>query len=357
MISIHQFVAGFGPGDAISNEALVFRRFFRSQGFASDIFTEPRRVLPELRHEVRDLAQAGRGLQPGDIVLLHLSTGSIVNDAFAALPCRKALLYHNITPPEYFRGFQEEIAANLARGREQARRLAGQVPIAMADSRFNAAELAQWGCGDVRVLPIWIDFEKLQAQPSRSALKRYGDGLVNVLFVGRCAPNKRIEDLLAAFHYFQKYVEPNSRLIHAGSFDGTERYFSLLQSQSHRLRLQNVCFTGSVSQNHLNAFYRAAHLFLCMSEHEGFCIPLLESMSAGLPVLAYAAGAVPETLDDAGVLFREKQFDQVAEMMGRIVRDEPFRRGILDGQRRRIERYRNRNMENLLLDYLRPLLS
>ena len=357
MISIHQFVAGFGPGDAISNEAMVFRRFFRSRGFAAEIFTEPRRVLPELRHEVRDLAQAGQGLQPGDIALLHLSTGSIVNDAFAALPCRKALLYHNITPPEYFRGFQEEIAHNLAKGREQARRLAESVSVAMADSRFNAAELAQWGYRDVRVLPLWIEFEKIQAPPNRSVLKRYGDGLVNVLFVGRCAPNKRIEDLLSAFHYFQKYVEPHSRLIHAGSFDGTERYFSLLQSQSHRLRLQNVCFTGSVSQNHLNAFYRSASVFLCMSEHEGFCIPLLESMIAGVPVLAYAAGAVPETLDGAGVLFREKQFDQVAEMMGRIVRDEPFRHGILDGQHQRLERYRNQSLENLLQDYLKPLLS
>ena len=357
MISIHQFVAGFGPGDAISNEALVFRRFFRSQGFASEIFTEPRRVLPELRHEVRDLAQAGRGLQPNDLVLLHLSTGSPVNDAFAALPCRKALLYHNITPPEYFRGFQEEIAGNLAKGREQARRLAGSASVAMADSRFNAAELAQWGCREVHLLPLWIEFEKIQAAPSRSVLKRYGDGLVNVLFVGRCAPNKRIEDLLSAFHYFQKYVEPNSRLIHAGSFDGTERYFSLLQSQAHRLRLQNVCFTGSVSQNHLNAFYRTAGLFLCMSEHEGFCIPLLESMIAEVPVLAYAAGAVPETLDGAGVLFREKQFDQVAEMMGRVVRDQPFRRGVIDGQRRRLEQYRNQNLGTLLMEYLKPLLS
>ena len=357
MISIHQFVAGFGPGDAISNEALVFRQFFRAQGHASDIFTEQRRVLPELHHEIRDLAQASPSLQPGDIALLHLSTGSVVNDAFGALPCKKALLYHNITPPDYFRGLQEEIAQHLDRGREQARRLAGQASVVMADSRFNAAELESWGFRDVKVLPVWIDLDKMAAPPSRAVLKRYDDGLVNVLFVGRCAPNKRIEDLLSAFHYFQKYVEPNSRLIHVGSFDGTERYHALLQSQSHRLRLRNVCFAGSVSQNHLNAYYQTARLFLCMSEHEGFCIPLLESMNAGIPVLAYAAGAVPETLDGAGVLFRAKHFDQVAEMMGCLARDEALRQGVLDGQRRRIETYRTRNLGNLLKEFLNPLLS
>ena len=356
MRAIHQIVAGYANGDAISNEARTMRALFRAWGYESQIYCERRRILPELRSEARDL-EAGRGdFRPQDIVLLHLSIGSDVNDVFPALPGRKAILYHNITPPEYFRGVQEQTASLLERGRRQAKALAGSAEIVMADSRFNAEEIAAMGHADPQVLPLVLDFSMLRAKPDRRILRQYRDGLVNVLFVGRCAPNKKIEDLLNAFYYFQRYVQPASRLIHVGSHAGMEQYHALLLTRARELQLQNVEMVGSVRQDELNAYYEVARAFLCLSDHEGFCIPLLEAMTHDVPVVAFAAGAVPETLDGAGVLVGEKRFDLIAEVLGRVAEDEPLRAAILRGQRERLARYERQDLAAYLKRFLRPFM-
>ena len=357
MPAIHQFSAGFSNGDAITNEVRALRGIFQSWGCESDIFSELKRILPELRKETRDIATAAQSIRPEDAVLLHLSIGSPVNEAFRQLRCRKALLYHNITPPEYFRGFQEQIATQLAQGRAQVKALAGVAEVNLADSAFNAAELRALGYGAVGVLPLVLDFARLRSGLSHARLRKYADGLVNILFVGRGAPNKSIDDVLAAFYYFQKYVEPQSRLIHVGSYTGLETYQSLIQTRVHEWQLANVELTGTLPQAELNACYRSARVFLSLSEHEGFCIPLIESMVHDVPVLAYAAGAVPETLDGAGVLIKEKRFDLIAEMLGRLARDQPLRDSVLAGQRARLARYEQRALAAELRQHLAPLLT
>jgi len=356
MKAIHQFVAGFTRGDAISNEALLMRKIFRSWGYDSHIFCEPYRVLPQLRPETHDAMLAGKMLRPDDLAILHLSIGSAVNDYFASLKCRRAIIYHNMTPPNFFRGIQEQIARDLEWGREQAQSLAGGAEVTMAVSNFNAEELKNMGYQRVQVLPLLLDFSALRLKPDRGIQRLLADGKINIIFVGRGVPNKRIEDLLYAFHYFQKTVEPNSRFIHVGSYTGLERYQALVQALVRRLELKNVVFTGNVAQAELNAYYKSAHLFLCMSEHEGFCIPLIESMVHDRPILAYAAGAVPETLAGAGVLFQEKRWDYTAEMMVKILNDKKLRAKIIAGQQERLRRYENRNLADELKRMLTPLL-
>jgi len=356
MKAIHQFTAGFTKGDAISNETLVMRALFRSWGYDAHVFCEPHRVLPQLRAQTCDAALAEKMIRPDDLAILHLSIGSAVNDIFAALNCRRAIIYHNMTPAGYFRGIQEQIARDLEWGRQQTANLAGAAEVVMAVSRFNAEELESLGYRSVQVLPLLLDFSTLKSRPDRAVLRRFADGKTNVLFVGRGVPNKRIEDLLCAFHYFQKTVEPNSRLIHVGSYTGLERYQALVQALARRLGIQNDVFAGSVSQSELNAFYESSHLFLCMSEHEGFCIPLIESMVHDLPVLAYAAAAVPETLNGAGVLFREKHWDNIAEMMGETLQNTGLRAKIIAGQQERLRRYESRNLDKELKSFLAPLL-
>ena len=332
------------------------RALFRSWGFESQIYSERRRILPELRGEARDLEAGRDDFRPQDAVLLHLSIGSDVNDVFPALPGRKAILYHNITPPEHFRGVQEQTAHLLDRGRRQARALAGSAEVVMADSRFNAEEIAQMGHAAPQVLPLVLDFSMLRAKPDRRILRQYRDGMANILFVGRCAPNKKIEDLLNAFYYFQRYVQPASRLIHVGSHAGMEQYHALLLTRARELQLKNVEMVGSVRQDELNAYYEVSRAFLCLSDHEGFCIPLLEAMTHDVPVVAFAAGAVPETLDGAGVLVREKRFDLIAETLGRVAEDEPLRAAILKGQRERLARYEQQDLGASLKRFLGPLL-
>jgi glycosyltransferase involved in cell wall biosynthesis len=356
MRAIHQIVAGYANGDAISNEARAMRDLFRSWGFESRIYSEQKRILPELRGEARDLVACQADFQPDDIVLLHLSIGSDVNDVFPNLPGRKAILYHNITPPDYFRGVQEQTAHLLARGREQARALAGTAEVVMADSQFNADEIAVMGHVRPQVLPLMLDFTLLRTKPDRRILRQYRDGMVNVLFVGRCAPNKKIEDLLSAFYYFQRFVQPASRLIHVGSYAGMEQYHALLLTRARELQLKNVDLVGAVRQDELSAYYQVSRAFLCLSEHEGFCIPLLEAMTHDVPVVAYAAGAVPETLDGAGLLLREKSFDLVAEVLGRVAEDEALRSAILKGQRMRLARYESQDLAADLKRFLAPLL-
>lgn len=357
MPAIHQLVAGFNRGDAISNEAMAMRTIFRRWGCNSDIWCETRRILPELRGDARDLEGLASACRPDDIVLLHLSIGSASNDLFPSLPGRKAILYHNITPAEYFSLVQPATSHLLAKGREQARALAGVAAVNLADSRYNAEELQGLGYDRVEVLPLILNFDQVRLAPDRRTLAQFGDGRVNVLFVGRCAPNKKLEDVISAFACYQKAVAPGSRLILAGSFAGTERYQRMLVGMTRELRLENVVFTGAIPQAELNACYRAAHVFLCMSEHEGFCIPLVEALVHRVPVLAYAVAAVPETLAGAGVLFREKSYPAVAEMLGRLAAPGPLREAVLTRQDERLRTFTSRDPDAELRRHLAPLMG
>ena len=251
---------------------------------------------------------------------------------------------------------QPSTAVDLARGRAQAAALAGSATVNLADSAFNAGELAGWGYPPATVFPLMLDFGKLGGVPDRATMRRFADGKTNILFVGRCAPNKKIEDVISAFAYYQKGVESNSRLILAGSFAGTERYQRLLLAMIRDLKLNNVEFMGSIPQAQLNACYRSARVFLCMSEHEGFCIPLIESLVHRVPVLALSRAAVPETLGGSGVLFSEKHYETIAEMIGRLSRDEALRHAILIRQDGRLVSFKSRDLGQELRAHLEKVL-
>ncbi len=357
MANLHQFSAGFTPGDAISNEAILFRDIFRKWGYTSEIFSDERCIQEAQKKHVRDVTAYAEEAKSEDVVLLHLSIGSKVNEVFKALPCRKAILYHNITPFHYFELVNKQIAQALRKGREQVSMLSNTAEVNMAVSQFNAAELAEVGYQNVEVLPLMLDFSMLTDNVHRATRKKLTDGLTNILFVGRCTPNKKIEDLLQVFAYYQKTVNPNSRLIHVGSHAGSERYFSLLTSMVRRLGLRNVWFPGTLSQPELNACYATADAFLCLSEHEGFCIPLIESMLHEVPILAHASAAIPETLDGCGVLMQERKYNLAAELLGGLVSNSSLRSAVIQEQNKRLKRYRSRNLESELRQQLAPLLA
>jgi L-malate glycosyltransferase len=354
--AIHQLLAGYSNGDAISNEARTLRRWFKNWGCESEIYCEAARILPELRKDSRDLSRLLSDLHPDDIVMLHLSIGSDANEVFPRCPGRKVLRYHNVTPENYFRALDEHLAGLLAKGRLQMKALAGVAEVNLADSAYNAAELAEVGYPEVQVLPLALELRRLNAKPNQEVIDKYNDGKINVLFVGRCVPNKRLEDLLYAFYYLQKFQTPNCRLIHVGSFAGTEAYLAMLQSLKRELKLEHVNFVGSVPEADLCAYFQVADVFLCMSEHEGFGIPLLEAMQAEVPVMAYASSAVPETMNGAGFLFEEKIFDELAVWIERLAAPGSLREEVLGGQRQRIAAYEKQDVESMLRRQLAPLL-
>jgi len=355
--SIHQIVAGFSNGDAISNEARVWRDTFRSWGYASEIFCETRRILPELRKDARDLSAASSTIAPDDIAILHLSIGCEANLLFQQLKCRKAIVYHNITPPDFFRGYQESIAHQLARGRDEMALLKNAADVNMAVSRYNAGELAAAGYRNPQVIPLILDRANWNGSVDRRIPRSLDDGFTNILFVGRCAPNKRIEDLIFTLYYSQQFVNRSTRLIHVGSPAGLERYQALLKTKAREMKVEHIIMAGAVRADELRGYYQAADVFLCLSEHEGFCIPLLEAMGHDVPVIAYDAGAVAETLDGAGVLIREKRYDVIAETVERVAKDRLLRDAIIRGQRARLSRYEKLDIPGMMKNALAPLLS
>jgi len=354
--AIHQFLAGYTGYDAISNEARVLREIFRGWGRASEIYTDPAHAPRELHAEIREASSAAGELEEKDVAFIHLSIGSPVNDTFGSLACRKVLLYHNVTPSAYFEGLNPDLARSLARGRSQAAELADAAQVNLADSTFNARELEAMGFRNVQVLPLIVDLDQSAQLIDSDVCSRYADDAPTILFVGRCAPNKAIEDAIAAFALYQSGHAPNARFVHIGSSAGTETYRSLIVATAREQRARNVEILGSRPQPFLNALYAKTDLFLSMSEHEGFCVPLLESIYHDVPILAYDGGAVAETLDGSGVLFAEKDFASVAEMMHCLIHNAEFREAVLLGQRNRLAAYKARDVEAELQELLSKVL-
>ena len=359
MRSIYQLVAGFRSGDAISNAALQMRTVFRSWGCRSDILARPSSVGVDRRDDARDLYETVPKIKEDDIAVLHLSIGNPVNFVFRDLKCRKVIVYHNITPAHYFKVLNSSTAADLAEGRRHLAMLANAAELNIADSGYNAAELTAAGYRDAKVLPLPIDIGTFiggAVDPNTCA--RLRDGHFNILFVGRLAPNKKIEDILTVMYFLLK-IEPRARFIHAGSHDGLEMYTGLLRAYANTLGLtmKNFCFLGSLPQDCLNACYVSSDAFLCMSEHEGFCAPLVEAMLYKLPVLALGSTAIPETLGGAGVLFSQPpDFPLIAETVAEVLHNEPLRKAIVARQDKRLEAIRNRDLGAEMRALFEPLL-
>lgn len=330
--AVHQLVPNLAVGDAISQQVRTLRRMLRSIGRESEIYAQ--HVHASLEGEARPLREL-RAIDPEALLLYHFSIGSEATDVYRMLPNPRALVYHNITPPEFFHGVNEKVASLCASGRAELAELRSTAVAAIADSEFNRAELEALGYRRTVVMPIVLDLERFRERPIAKLERSYRDGHVNFLHVGRVVPNKRLDDVLKVFWYFRRKIEPDSRLFLVGIDVDTEIHSFALREWVEERSLPGVVFTGGVSPRELATYYRLAHVYLCMSEHEGFCAPLVEAMHHGVPVVAYASSAVPETLGDAGVLVLEKRHAEIAEAVGVLLEDEALRAAIVARGRRR----------------------
>jgi glycosyltransferase involved in cell wall biosynthesis len=348
-------VAALSYGDAIGNEALAIQGHLRGAGFESDIFAE--RVHPRMAHLARPLWEYGDVSSPETVCLFHFSIGSAAGRLIYHAPDRLVSVYHNITPADWFLGFHPHLAGLCHHGRRELAAFASRTELGLADSEFNRRELEAAGYRRTAVLPIVLDLDDYRRPASPLARRLYDDGRVNVLFVGRIIPNKRIEDLIGVFALYQRHVEPRSRLLLVGDYRGHDRYYGRLQERVRRLGADEVVFTGHVEDDDLRAYYSAGDVFLCLSEHEGYCVPLLEAMAFGLPVIAYDAGAVAETLRGGGILLREKRPEVVAELLGRVREDDALRAAVLRTQERALAAVRAIDFSALLQERLAPVLA
>jgi glycosyltransferase involved in cell wall biosynthesis len=334
MSGVHQLLAALSYGDAIGNEALAIQRQLRAAGHDSDIFAEL--VHPRVAHLARPLWEYGSVSSPETVCLFHFSIGSASGRLIHRAPDRLVVIYHNITPARFFLGFHPHLAGLCHHGRRELAAFAARTELALGDSEFNRKELEEAGFEQTGVLPIVLDLPLYERSPAPVVRRLYDDGRTNVLFVGRIIPNKKIEDLIRSFAVFQKWVRPRSRLLLVGDHRGFERYLGRLQELVRELRLEEVVFSGQVDDQELYAYYRVADVFLCLSEHEGFCVPLQEAMLFSLPVVAYDTGAVRETLRGGGLLLQEKAPELVAEVLEGLTRGGPLRRAVLASQARAI---------------------
>ena len=354
-MKVHQLTAALSYGDAIGNEALAIQRQLRAAGHESDIFAEL--VHPRVAHLARPLHEYASVSSPETVCIFHFSIGSAAGRLVHGLPDRLVVIYHNITPAHFFLGFHPHLAGLCHHGRRELEAFAARTQLALGDSEFNRQELERAGFARTGVLPIVLDLSLYERAPSPVVRRLYDDGRTNVLFVGRIIPNKKIDDLVRSFAFFQRYLRPESRLLLVGDHRGFERYFDRLQQLVSELRVDEVVFSGQVDDDELYAYYRLADVFLCLSEHEGFGVPLQEAMLFGVPVVAYDAGAVRETLRGGGVLLQDKSPELVAEVLDRVTHGGDLRRVVTASQQRAAAEIRAIDFGSLVLDRLEPVLQ
>jgi glycosyltransferase involved in cell wall biosynthesis len=352
---VHQVLATLGYGDAIGHEVLGIQRVLRRAGFESEIFVEtadPR--LEDLTIDYRDLVGA---VAPTDLLIHHFSIGSRASRTAYALPGRMALVYHNITPPEYFIGVHKDLVKLCFRGRRELTAYTSRCELALGDSDYNREELETLGFRTTGVLPVVPGFAHLAGPPDRIMAADFDDGWTNVVFVGRVIPNKKFEDVIRAFHAYRTRHNPRSRLLLIGSYSGFERYLAMLQALIAGLGTPDVHFLGHVSNEELTALYDIADLFLCASEHEGFCVPIVEAFYKQIPVLAYAATAVPATMDGGGVLYDTKDAFEIARLMDAVLDDVRIADAVVESQDAALARLQARDFDRTLLRFVNDTLA
>ncbi len=351
---VHQMTTGLSYGDAITNHIFAIDRRLKAWGLESRVFATY--IEDRLAH----LAQLDQEYtpflaQPDDLLIYHYSIYSPNLSLYERSSNRKIVVYHNITPPEFFHGYDDALEADCRRGREALPRLAG-CDLGVGDSDYNRRELVSVGVPSERtaVLPIFLDLDGLRQTPLNPALldRVRGSDRVNLLFVSRLVPSKACEDLLKILAAYRATIDDRVHLWLVGR-PLIPRYQTFLARLAERLGLtSHVTFTDRVSLGDLCTLYAAADVYLCASRHEGFSVPLLESMTFDLPILAYHTAAVPDTLGTAGVLFRAFDYPVLAAAAHLLATDAVLSRGVVAGQRRRLADFAAERVEAQLQDIL-----
>ena len=345
--SVHQVLATLGYGDAIGHEVLGIRVVLREAGYASEIFVET--ADPRLEPLTRDYQDLRDASHPNNVLIHHFSIGSRASRIAYALPDRMVLVYHNITPPEYFVGVHTDLVRRCYSGRRELLAYMNRCDLALGDSEFNRQELKRFGFPRTGVLPVVPSFAHLEETPDRTLVSEFDDERINILFVGRIIPSKRIEDVIRFYQAYRVTRQGNARLLLVGAHSDFASYLATLHHLIATLRVPDVHIMGHVSNAELTACYDVADLFLSASEHEGFCVPLVEAFHKRIPVVAYAATAVPATMDGGGVLYETKDPRHVAAIMDTVLSNPALEAEIVRGQDAALDRLRAQDFASVLL--------
>lgn len=353
---IIQLMPTLSYGDGVGNDALALDKILKEEGYSTKIYAEniDSRVKKGIAEKIGKMPK----LNKKDVILYHLSTGTELNEKLKDYQGRKIVIYHNVTPAHFFRPYSNASVRLCEEGRKGIEYVKAAADYCLADSDYNKSELEECGyqC-KIDTLPILIPFEDYEKQPDKEVINKYRDGWTNIVFVGRVAPNKKQEDIIKTFYYYKKYINAKSRLFLVGSYSGMERYYNRLNKYAEELELEDIYFTGHTRFEEILAYYRIADVFLCMSEHEGFCIPLVEAMYFKVPIVAYSYTGVKETLSYAGLRLEEKDCRAAAEMINLVVQNQKLRENVIAIQNKRLDDFAYEKVRKLFVDYLKGFLE
>lgn len=345
-MKIVQVLDYYASGNAVANCAVTYHKFSERLGFESKIVA---RLIDKRDDYIEELSYLDF-LSEKDVIMYHLCIGTPLNEDICDYECKKVLVYHNITPPVFLEKYNKGLADACEEGLKQLVMMKSYFQLCLADSEFNRQDLIKAGydADKITVIPPFVSRKDFQNTPDAKTVELYNDGWTNILFVGRVSPHKKYEDLIKIFNYYKKNVNPNSRLILAGGV--MENYHQLLMDYVKELELEDVIFTKQISFATLLAFYKTASVFLCASEHEGYCIPLIEAMIFHIPVIGFQAGAVGDTMGGSGVLLDDKSPILVSRIINELECNQELRENVLKRQdeyletlteERLFERYKN----------------
>lgn len=242
-----------------------------------------------------------------DIVIYHMAIGCDASNIFKNAKVKyKIINYHNITPPKYFYDIPGMVEL-LSLGRKQLKELKECTDLAICDSAFNESELKAIGYSNTVVIPVPNRVDELL----KLRVPKTIDSTIKLITVGRLARNKCIEDVIKIYSEYEK-LNSKSLLYIVGNCSNSS-YLEELKKLVSDLKIEkNVIFTGSINEKTLAHYYSNADAYICMSEHEGFCVPLVEAARFNLPIFAFSSSAIKETLQGYGIIFNEKNYKEIA---------------------------------------------
>ncbi|WP_186209424.1 glycosyltransferase [Burkholderia gladioli] len=347
--AINQFHSGSAIADAVTNSMLMIQAMLRDLGFESEIFAE--HVAPELTGNIRYFREYQGSAD--DVMLLHHSMGHDQDEWILGLPGTTVLVYHNITPESFF-DERSPFRHYSVKGRAQLDAFREHCAAAISVSDLNAEELRERGYREVETIPLLVDAARIRMAQWNDALVQEQSQILTVLFVGRVSPNKAHRDLVEAAAQLRAILPSPFQLVFVGGYGEEEPYYLELRKLIDELGLGEIVrFAGKVSDADLYGWYRAASLFLCLSDHEGFGVPLIEAMSFDVPVIAYASSNIESTLGGAGLLVHDKHPRAVAALVRVVMEDRALRRAVVAGQRRRVRQFERPTLLDQLQRFLR----
>jgi glycosyltransferase involved in cell wall biosynthesis len=355
-MKVLQLVPALNYGDAIGNYVLTLMDIIRSMGYKTEVFAGY--IAPQIkRHNIHQYENMP-SVSQDDVLIYHMATGTKLNTLIDLFSCYKVMIYHNITPPKYFLNYDKFSTIGTREGIEQTKNLYNTFDYCLAVSEFNKEDLIRYGYScPIDVMPIIIPFKNYAQKPAGHILRRYNDGIVNFLFVGRVVPNKKLEDVITVFYHYQTKYNSRSRLFFVGATGQMQLYRDRLQNYIQTLGCKNVIFTERVKFNEILSYYKIADVFLCMSDHEGFCVPLVEAMYFDIPIIAYDTSAISFTLGRSGILLKEKDPIFAAGVADALLKKPGFRETVLAGQRERLKDYDYNKLKSLFVSYFSNFLE